>query len=72
MLIKRPTAEFCIDDLSPIVWNDAAFDHLVLPGNEKQLSWEFVENKALANNNFDDFVQDKGMELYEVVGDSDD
>lgn len=53
-------ALFCIDDLSPIAWNDAAFDHLVLPGNEKQLSWDFVENKALANNNFDDFVQDKG------------
>lgn len=59
-LKTKEWALFCIDDLSPIAWNDAAFDHLVLPGNEKQLSWDFVENKALANNNFDDFVQDKG------------
>ncbi|KAH6695039.1 P-loop containing nucleoside triphosphate hydrolase protein [Plectosphaerella plurivora] len=59
-LKTKEWAEFCIDDLSPVAWNDAAFDHLVLPGNEKQLSWDFVENKALANNNFDDFVQDKG------------
>lgn len=54
--------------MSPIAWNDAAFDHLVLPGNEKQLSWDFVENKALANNNFDDFVQDKGMQRWSGRG----
>jgi hypothetical protein len=44
-----------------VVWNDAAFNHLVLPGTEKQLAWEFVENKTLANS-FDDFIQDKGEE----------
>ena len=54
------TARFCIDNLSPIVWNDAAFTNLVLPGKEKELAWAFVENKALASNNFDDFIQDKG------------
>lgn len=51
-----------MDDLSPIAWNDEAFTNLVLPGSEKQLAWEFVENKALANN-FDDFIQDKGIEV---------
>jgi hypothetical protein len=48
-----------VNDLDPVVWNDAAFDNLVLPGPEKQLAWEFVENRALANS-FDDFIQDKG------------
>ncbi|KAJ3524060.1 hypothetical protein NM208_g12200 [Fusarium decemcellulare] len=58
-LKTKEWAQFCVDDLSPITWNDAAFENLVLPGTEKQLAWEFVENKSLANN-FDDFIQDKG------------
>lgn len=53
-------AQFNIDELSDIVWNDDAFKHLVLPGNEKELAWAFVENKTLSNNSFDDFVPDKG------------
>ncbi|KAF5976068.1 Fidgetin 1 [Fusarium coicis] len=58
-LKTKDWAQFYIDDLTPVVWNDAAFNHLVLPGTEKQLAWEFVENKTLANS-FDDFIQDKG------------
>ncbi|KAF4338669.1 Fidgetin 1 [Fusarium beomiforme] len=58
-LKTKEWAQFFVDDLAPVEWNDAAFDHLVLPGTEKQLAWEFVENKTLANN-FDDFIQDKG------------
>lgn len=50
-----------MDDLAPVMWNDAAFSHLELPGTEKQLAWEFVESKTLANS-FDDFIQDKGEE----------
>ncbi|KAF4434895.1 Fidgetin 1 [Fusarium acutatum] len=58
-LKAKDWAQFYVDDLTPVVWNDAAFNHLVLPGTEKQLAWEFVENKTLANS-FDDFIQDKG------------
>ncbi|KAF5556290.1 Fidgetin 1 [Fusarium napiforme] len=58
-LKTKDWAQFYVDDLTPVVWNDAAFNHLVLPGTEKQLAWEFVENKTLANS-FDDFIQDKG------------
>ncbi|KAF4472976.1 Fidgetin 1 [Fusarium albosuccineum] len=61
-LKTKEWAQFCVDDLSPITWNDAAFENLVLPGTEKQLAWEFVENKSLANS-FDDFIQDKGKNL---------
>lgn len=59
-LKTKDWAQFNVDELDDIVWNEAAFDHLVLPGNEKQLAWAFVENKALSNNQFDDFVPDKG------------
>lgn len=48
-----------MDDLNPVEWNHSAFENLVLPGPEKQLAWEFVENRALANS-FDDFIEDKG------------
>ncbi|EEU43461.1 uncharacterized protein NECHADRAFT_45060 [Fusarium vanettenii 77-13-4] len=61
-LKTKEWAQFFVDDLSPIAWNDEAFTNLVLPGSVKQLAWEFVENKALANN-FDDFIQDKGRGL---------
>jgi hypothetical protein len=36
------------------------FDNLVLPGGEKELAWEFVESKASARVEFDDFVPEKG------------
>ncbi|KAL2123552.1 hypothetical protein VTJ04DRAFT_4007 [Mycothermus thermophilus] len=51
---------FDIDKLQDIVWNDAMFDNLVLPGGEKELAWEFVESKASARVEFDDFVPEKG------------
>lgn len=59
-LKSKDWAMFNVDDLSDIVWNDDAFENLVLPGNEKDLAWAFVENKCLSNNQFDDFVADKG------------
>ncbi|KAH7178264.1 hypothetical protein DER46DRAFT_621937 [Fusarium sp. MPI-SDFR-AT-0072] len=57
-LKTKEWAQFYVDDITPVVWNDAAFNHLALPGTDKQLAWEFVENKTLANS-FDDFIQDK-------------
>jgi SpoVK/Ycf46/Vps4 family AAA+-type ATPase len=46
--------------MKDIIWNDDAFSNLVLPGDEKELAWSFIENKNLANSDFDDFVTDKG------------
>jgi hypothetical protein len=51
---------FLVDNLSEVVWNDQSFDNLVLPGNEKELAWQFVESKGIARNNFKDFIEDKG------------
>jgi len=42
------------------VWNDDAFDNLVLPGGEKELAWDFVESKARYSEEYDDFVAEKG------------
>ncbi|KAJ4294968.1 hypothetical protein N0V88_005208 [Collariella sp. IMI 366227] len=37
------------DQLTEIVWNDKAFDKLVLPGGEKELAWEFFRRKATSD-----------------------
>ncbi|OCL09532.1 P-loop containing nucleoside triphosphate hydrolase protein [Glonium stellatum] len=58
-LRTKEWAQFHIDDLAEIVWNDTAFDNLVLPGGEKELAWAFVENKNMSNYAYDDFIPDK-------------
>jgi hypothetical protein len=51
---------FFVDELQDIVWNEKAFDNLVLPEEDKALTWDFVEAKSLSNNKYDDFIADKG------------
>jgi hypothetical protein len=58
--------EFCelnVSELQEMVWNDKAFEKLVLPGGEKDLAWAFVENKSQSTSDFDDFIADKGRGL---------
>ncbi|KAJ8123882.1 hypothetical protein ONZ43_g270 [Nemania bipapillata] len=63
-LMSKQWCELRVDELQPITWNDEAFDNLVLPGDEKQLAWEFVEAKNLPQSEqFDDFIVDKGRGL---------
>ncbi len=63
-LKSKQWCELCVDELRPMTWNDEAFDKLVLPGDEKQLAWEFVEAKSLSQSEkFDDFIPDKGRGL---------
>ncbi|KAF2966102.1 hypothetical protein GQX73_g7478 [Xylaria multiplex] len=63
-LKDKKWCEVLIDELRPVTWNDEAFDKLVLPGDEKQLAWEFVEAKSLSRSDkFDDFIPDKGRGL---------
>ncbi|KAK4097619.1 P-loop containing nucleoside triphosphate hydrolase protein [Parathielavia hyrcaniae] len=59
-LKHKQWGRFLLDKLDDIVWNDKAFDSLVLPGGEKELAWEFVESKAQADDAIDDFVPEKG------------
>ncbi|UKZ54076.1 hypothetical protein TrVGV298_007881 [Trichoderma virens] len=51
---------FLVEEMKEIVWNDDTFSNLVLPGDEKELAWSFIDNKNFANSDFDDFVTDKG------------
>jgi hypothetical protein len=62
-LKSKHWCELRVDDLHDMVWNDEAFSKLVLPGGEKDLAWAFVENKALSQGGFDDFIPDKGRGL---------
>ncbi|KKY38840.1 putative atpase aaa+ type core [Diaporthe ampelina] len=49
-----------IEGLSSIDWNYDDFDSLVVPDDEKQLAWDFVESKTALNEAFDDFIPEKG------------
>lgn len=40
-------AQFCVDDLAPVVWDDAVFNNFVMPAGEKQLVWDLVERKVV-------------------------
>lgn len=60
---SKDWCELRVDELKGMVWNDEAFDKLVLPGGEKDLAWAFVENKSLSKTEFDDFIPDKGRGL---------
>ncbi|KAL7933025.1 P-loop containing nucleoside triphosphate hydrolase protein [Trichoderma chlorosporum] len=51
---------FLVEEMKEIIWNDDAFSNLVLPNDEKELAWSFIDNKNFANSDFDDFVTDKG------------
>jgi hypothetical protein len=61
-LKTKEWGEFFIDELNDVVWNEKAFDNLVLP--EKGLVWEFAEAKNLANDKYDDFIAGKGMSIF--------
>jgi SpoVK/Ycf46/Vps4 family AAA+-type ATPase len=66
LMLRQPlTLIAAVDQLQPITWNPEAFEKLILPGDEKQLAWEFVEAKSLASqgDEFDDFIPDKGRGL---------
>ncbi|KAK3302765.1 P-loop containing nucleoside triphosphate hydrolase protein [Chaetomium strumarium] len=62
-LKAKTWGRFLIDKLGEVVWNDKAYDNLVLPGGEKELAWDFVQSKSRSNEVIDDFVPDKGRGL---------
>lgn len=62
-LKSKGFCELNVSELQGMTWNDEAFEKLVLPGDEKELAWTFVENKSQCTSEFDDFVADKGRGL---------
>lgn len=59
-LENRQWAEFYIDSFRDIVWNEFAYDKLVLDENEKKMIFAFSEQVRDANNRPDDFIKNKG------------
>ncbi|EMD36673.1 hypothetical protein CERSUDRAFT_114625 [Gelatoporia subvermispora B] len=56
--------EFAIEHVDPIVWNDDAFENLVIPKEHKIVLKMLVENHESDNSaKFDDFVSGKGLGL---------
>ncbi|TVY85338.1 Mitochondrial Lon protease-like protein [Lachnellula suecica] len=51
---------FFVDFVKEIVWNENAFDKLVLPENTKDLLLSFVESQVENKDTFDDVIQGKG------------
>ncbi|KAI5926702.1 P-loop containing nucleoside triphosphate hydrolase protein [Camillea tinctor] len=62
-LKDKDWCELRVDELEDMTWNDEAFEKLILPGNEKNLAWEFVDAKSHSDSGFDDFIPDKGRGL---------
>jgi SpoVK/Ycf46/Vps4 family AAA+-type ATPase len=52
--------DFEIDGVAPIVWNDFAFDRLILPGDIKSLLLAFAKGQRDSDEEFDDIIEGKG------------
>ena len=61
-LTMQHSVELNIQYVEPIVWNDEAFENLVLPDDRKDLLKSLVESHD-NNAGFDDFVHGKGHGL---------
>ena len=60
--------EFTVSGISPIVWNDTAFDSLVLPDSQKNIVRALVESHVLhSGQNIDDVILGKGQGLVAVL-----
>jgi hypothetical protein len=57
---------FYVDDVRPMIYNDAAFDHLVYPPEQKDLVYSFVEHHQrtrASGSEMDDVIKGKGQGL---------
>ena len=60
-LKQKCWAEFDVDKIRDIAWNDDSFPALMLPGGYKDLISTFVKGQATHKNAFDDIVEGKGL-----------
>lgn len=54
------SVQFYVDDISPVVWNDEAYGHLVYPQEQKDLVLTFVDNHQRLKTGADDVIIGKG------------
>ncbi|KAG7047707.1 P-loop containing nucleoside triphosphate hydrolase protein [Colletotrichum scovillei] len=55
--------KFTVDDVGEIEWNDTCASNLILPNGYKDLLLSLVEEQMLAEDGFDDFIEQKGQGL---------
>jgi len=53
-------AEFYVENVSPIRWNENAFSRLVLPHGYKEIIRAFVQEQLTHEDDFDDIIHGKG------------
>ncbi|KAJ3949653.1 uncharacterized protein N0V96_000777 [Colletotrichum fioriniae] len=54
-------AEFKVENVREIIWNDSAFPNLILPKGFKNLILSFVEGQFSKKAAFDDIIEGKGL-----------
>lgn len=54
------TVSFFVEDITPIVWNNKAYDHLVYDEQQKDLVMSFVENHGRVRQRMEDVIVGKG------------
>ncbi|KAF8246165.1 P-loop containing nucleoside triphosphate hydrolase protein [Wilcoxina mikolae CBS 423.85] len=59
--------QFAVDLVQPPVWNDKAFDQLVLPATQKSLVRALVDSHVKEQRSFDDFIKGKGRGLVAIL-----
>lgn len=59
-LKRKLWLDFFVDFVSDITWNTDAFDHLILPEDQKDLILGFAESKVQNRDTNDDVIQGKG------------
>ncbi|KAH8600167.1 ATPase [Bisporella sp. PMI_857] len=59
-LKRKRWLDFFVDFVSDITWNTDAFDHLILPEDDKDLILGFAELKVQSRDADDDVIQGKG------------
>ncbi|ETS81506.1 hypothetical protein PFICI_06508 [Pestalotiopsis fici W106-1] len=57
---KENLAYFYVDQIRDIIWNQGAFDQLVLPHDYKQIIHAFVDAQLSHVDDFDDVIKGKG------------
>lgn len=59
-------AEFYVENVLPIRWNENAFSRLVLPQGYKEIIRAFVQEQLTHDDDFDDIIYGKGEIYYSV------
>ncbi|KAI5924098.1 P-loop containing nucleoside triphosphate hydrolase protein [Camillea tinctor] len=69
-LKTKKWVEFYVDSISEIIFNDNAFDSLVLPESQKSLVLAFAQTQAKSKSDFDDIISGKGRGMIMLLSGS--